>query len=266
MVETRPTATESRRILFGGDVMLGRTVAETILRNGPGYPLGPVAHSMRDADLTIVNLECAITSCAKRWGGAAKAFYFGAPLEAIETLSDAGVDLVSLANNHVLDFGVEGLRETLGLLRRHGIHSAGAGENSTEAARPCIIRCGEIVLGMAAFCDHQADFAATASRPGTAYIDLGDEPAAMQTLQSALAPLLRAGVDWPVLSLHWGPLCNSMAGLSGSKGRVPQTASSKVSADKVEAGLLHTLALPMVTLVDDVVHQPYQHASADDVS
>lgn len=205
MGETRPTATESRRILFGGDVMLGRTVAETILRNGPGYPLGPVAHSMRDADLTIVNLECAITSCVKRWGGAAKAFYFGAPLEAIETLSDAGVDLVSLANNHVLDFGAEGLRETLGLLRRQGIHIAGAGENSTEAARPCIIRCGEIVLGMAAFCDHQADFAATASRPGIAYIDLDDEPAAMLTLQSALAPLLRAAVDWPVLSLHWGP-------------------------------------------------------------
>ena len=74
MVNTDPKVVESRRILFGGDVMLGRTVEETISRNGPGYPLGPVAQTMRDADLTIVNLECAITSCTRQWAGAPRRF------------------------------------------------------------------------------------------------------------------------------------------------------------------------------------------------
>ena len=205
MVDTDPKTVGSWRILFGGDVMLGRTVKETILSNGPGYPLGPVAQTMRDADLTMVNLECAVTSCDKPWAGAPKAFYFGAPPAAVASLSYAGVDLVSLANNHVLDFGVDGLRQTLDLLRWHGIQTAGAGENSAGAAQPCVLRSGELALGMAAFCDHQADFAATDSHPGIAYIDLEDEPAALLRLQAALAPLQQAAVDWPVLSLHWGP-------------------------------------------------------------
>lgn len=73
---------------------------------------------------------------------------------AVECLLDAGMDLASLANNHSLDFGVDGLWNTLDLVRRHGIQTAGAGENSAEAAQPGIIRCGELSLGMAAFCDH----------------------------------------------------------------------------------------------------------------
>ena len=195
MVNTDPKAVDSRRILFGGDVMLGRTVKETISRNGPGYPLGPVAQMMRDADLSIVNLECAITSCTRQWASAPKTFYFGALPEAVECLLDAGMNLASLANNHSLDFGVDGLRDTLDLVRRHGIQTAGAGENSAEAAQPGIIRCGELSLGMAAFCDHQADFAPTHSHPGIAYIGLEGEPAALLKLQAA--------VDWPLLSLHW---------------------------------------------------------------
>ncbi|MET0961424.1 MAG: CapA family protein [Noviherbaspirillum sp.] len=205
MGDTDPETDESWRILFGGDVMLGRMVKEVILRHGPGYPLRPVAHILRSADLSIVNLECAITSCDEQWPGAPKAFYFGAPPAAVASLLDAGVDLVSLANNHVLDYGVDGLRETLALLRQHGIRAAGAGLDSAAAAKPCILHRGELALGMAAFCDHQADFAAGASRPGIAYIDLEDAPAALTRLRAALAPLQQAAVDWPVLSLHWGP-------------------------------------------------------------
>jgi poly-gamma-glutamate synthesis protein (capsule biosynthesis protein) len=193
------------RLMAGGDVMLGRGVAQSILRNGPDYPLAPVAALMRQADLTMVNLECALTASTVRWPGAPKAFYFGAPLAAIQTLTNAGVDLVSLANNHVLDFGVDGLRDTLRELHRHGIACAGAG-NDIEAARlPAIVDCGPIRLGMAALCDHQADFAAQRHRPGMAYIDLEEIPAALAVMESALATLRHQAVDWPILALHWGP-------------------------------------------------------------
>jgi len=191
--------------MFGGDVMLGRLVKNHILRCGPEYPLAPVAPLMRAADLTVVNLECALTNSSERWQGARKAFYFGAPPEAINALRDAGVDLVSLANNHVLDFGFEGLRQTLELLRQNNIFHAGAGKTIAEARSAAIMERHGMRFAMVAFCDHQADFSAGASRPGIAHIDPDDETSAIAVMRAALEPLVQQAVDWPILSLHWGP-------------------------------------------------------------
>lgn len=193
------------RLVLGGDVMLGRLVKDAIHRFGPEYPLGPVARVMREADLTVVNLECAMTASDRPWSGAPKAFYFGAPPEAIHALTDAGVDLVSLANNHALDFDIAGLHETLHLLRRNGIRHAGAGENLTAAESPAILDRKGIRFGMVAYCDHQADFAAGKGHPGIAWLNLRDESAALPVMQRALDSLRRESVDWPILSLHWGP-------------------------------------------------------------
>ncbi len=194
-----------KRVIFGGDVMLGRLVKEAILRFGADYPLGPIADLMRGADLTVVNLECAITSSNAQWQGAPKAFYFGAPPQAVDALLHAGVDVVSLANNHILDFDVRGLRDTLHDLRKAGIRFAGAGENLREASAPVVVECGDLRFGMAAFCDHQEDFAARSDQPGIAYLDFSDEAGVFAAFRDALEPLRRAGVDWPILSLHWGP-------------------------------------------------------------
>ncbi|MGV3741421.1 MAG: CapA family protein [Burkholderiaceae bacterium] len=199
------TPRKSVRVMFGGDVMLGRTVKEYIVRYGPRYPLGPVAESMRSADLCIVNLECAITSATEWWRGERKAFYFGAPPQAIHTLTDAGIDAVSLANNHVLDFNPEGLRQTLDCLRRASIKWTGAGNKLREALQPAIMESHGLRFGMAAFCDHQRDFSAAEDRPGIAYVALDDEAAALDVFRQALDLLRQQGVHWPVLSLHWGP-------------------------------------------------------------
>lgn len=193
------------RVMFGGDVMLGRHVKECVLRYGLDYPLGSVAPLLRRSDLAVVNLECALTSSLDRWPGEPKAYYFGAPPLAADALSDAGVGLVSLANNHVLDYGVQGLRDTLRYLRERSIAAAGAGADLAQARMAAIVDCAGIRLGMAAFCDHQRDFAAGDDRPGIAWLDLDDEAATLHVLNDALTALLRAAVDWPILSLHWGP-------------------------------------------------------------
>jgi poly-gamma-glutamate synthesis protein (capsule biosynthesis protein) len=193
------------RLLFGGDAMLGRTVKDYIERRGATWPLGSIAPLLRGADLTVVNLECAITDRTTEWRGTPKAFYFGAPLQAVQSLVDAGVDLVSLANNHTLDFEVEGLQDTVGTLDAHGIVHAGAGNDADAALRPAIIERAGVRFGMAAFCDHQQDFAAGKHRPGIAWLDLTDEPAAVAAFARALEPLTAAGVEWPILALHWGP-------------------------------------------------------------
>jgi poly-gamma-glutamate capsule biosynthesis protein CapA/YwtB (metallophosphatase superfamily) len=193
------------RLMFGGDAMLGRTVHEYIDRLGPGYPLGRIAPLLRDADLAIVNLECAITDSTRHWRGAPKAFYFGAPPAAAMSLAEAGIDAVSLANNHALDMDVRGLLDTLDALDRRGILHAGAGDDLAAARRPIVLERQGLRFGMAAFCDHQDDFAARAHHPGIAYLDLDDEAGALAAFAAALAPLRGQGVDWPILSLHWGP-------------------------------------------------------------
>lgn len=94
---------ETVRLILCGDLMLGRLVNKAIFKYGPGYPLGKVSDTLKKADLTLVNLESAITSSTSKWPGEPKAFYFGAAPEAIESLLQAGIDGVSLANNHTLD-------------------------------------------------------------------------------------------------------------------------------------------------------------------
>jgi poly-gamma-glutamate capsule biosynthesis protein CapA/YwtB (metallophosphatase superfamily) len=205
MGQDRSRQNPAARIMFGGDVMLGRTVAQQIVRHGAGYPLGPLEARMRGADLTVVNLECAITSATGLWPGAPKAFYFGAPAQAVDVLVRAGVDLVSLANNHSLDFGYPGLHETLRLLRGNGIAIAGAGADLAEALAPALLECAGIKLGMAAFCDHQPDFAAEADRPGIAYLDFDQEASLLTQWEASLESMEKSAVDWPILSLHWGP-------------------------------------------------------------
>ena len=196
---------EMVRLILGGDVMLGRIVARQIQHLGAQYPLGEIAAIMKQADLTLINLECAITSSQELWSGAPKAFYFGAPPEAVQALVGAGVDLVSLANNHTLDYGEGGLRETLSLLRTKGVVFTGAGANLDEAQSPGTIERKGIRFGMVAYCDHQEDFSAGEARPGISYLDLRDHERALDQIREGLNRLKKAGVNWPILSLHWGP-------------------------------------------------------------
>jgi poly-gamma-glutamate synthesis protein (capsule biosynthesis protein) len=197
------------RLAFGGDLMLGRLAGEAMLREGVDYPLGAVSPLLRGADLTIANLECVLSADAERWHGAPKAYYFRAPPMAGQALLDAGIGLVSLANNHILDYDVEGLFDTLRILDAHGIAHAGAGASLAAALAPAVVEriVGQqrVRIGMVAFCDHQDDFAAAENHPGMAWLGLHDEAAAIDAFARALAPLRAAGVRWPILSLHWGP-------------------------------------------------------------
>src|SRR5215211_2756405 len=95
-----------------GDVMLGRGVAEEIARRPPESFWGDALPLLRQANLVVAGLECAITSHSIPWTRTPKVFHFRAPPEAVEVLRAAGVGMVSLANNHTLDFEVEGLLDT----------------------------------------------------------------------------------------------------------------------------------------------------------
>jgi len=193
------------KIIFGGDTMLGRLVKDVIHEKGPHYPLENIASLMKNADLTIINLECAITDSTHKWTGAPKTFYFGAPSAAIHSLLEAGVDLVNLANNHALDYDYQGLLDTLDILKKNNINFAGAGKDLTDALKVAVVKSKGLSFGMLAYCDHQDDFAATDKSPGIVYLDLSDEQQAIKRITTDVKKLLDLGVDWPILSMHWGP-------------------------------------------------------------
>lgn len=191
------------RLLLGGDTMLGRGVDEAIARHGVDRPLAGLREFLAGADLFAVNLECAITAADTWYQGPAKAFYFRARPPAAELLRRAGVGLCTLANNHALDAGPEGLLDTLRLLRAQGIASAGAGPDADAAWAPARLEVAGQRLGVLACCDHQADFAAGPHTPGIAYLDLTD-PAQVDALLARVRRLA-AAVDHAIVSLHWQP-------------------------------------------------------------
>lgn len=200
------TVTDDRsplRLLFSGDAMLGRGVNRTIQQKGPAYPLDPVADITRAADLFFTNLECAISPHDRRFSGAEKTFYFRAETPAAETLTHAGVDVVSLANNHALDADYDGLRATRRILDEHDIAHAGAGPTLESARRPAQLNADSLRLGVLSCCDHQRDFAARPHRPGIWYVD-PDDDAAIRELQEAVEQLADR-VDHVIVAYHWQP-------------------------------------------------------------
>ena len=118
-------------------------------------------------------------------------------------LRRAGVGLCTLANNHALDAGPDGLLDTLRLLDAHGIAHAGAGTDLAAARAPAVLVVGGQRLGVLACCDHQADFAAGATQAGIDYLDLAD-PLQVEALVQRVRELA-AQVDHAVVALHWQP-------------------------------------------------------------
>ncbi len=119
-----------------GDVMLSRTVGEGIAEDGPGYPFAEADGLLR-ADIVFGNLECVLS---ERGTAAPKGFTFRAPPGAVVGLRDAGFTVVSSANNHAMDFGAEGLVDTLDALGQAGVLAVGAGRGRDAAHAPVIVR------------------------------------------------------------------------------------------------------------------------------
>jgi len=112
-------------LIFTGDVMLGRSVmAETAKVNDVNYPFLKVADKLKSADLVFVNLENPIiNNCPAHIGG----FKFCSPPTSVDALKNAGINVVTLANNHSSNYGEDGVEQTVSLLEKNGIAVTGLG-------------------------------------------------------------------------------------------------------------------------------------------
>jgi poly-gamma-glutamate capsule biosynthesis protein CapA/YwtB (metallophosphatase superfamily) len=189
------------RIALIGDTMLGRGVADRLEVVGPEELVAPeVVERYRAADLRVCNLECCISTRGEPWPDPGKPFFFRAPPAAVATLTQLGVDVVTLANNHALDFGPRALRDTLRLLRRARIRVTGAGPDVTAARSPATVEVAGLRIAVLGASDHPADFAAGEHHAGIAYADLRRAtPAWLLELVAAQT------ADVVLVTPHWGP-------------------------------------------------------------
>jgi Bacterial capsule synthesis protein PGA_cap len=169
--------------------MLGRGVAERLTGEPRAALVAPeVAECIASADAFVLNLECCISDRGNPFPDPDKSFFFRAPPIAAQRLAELGVDAVTLANNHALDYGPDALLDTLTYLRATGIAAVGAGADLDTARAPVILRCGGLRIRLVGFSDHPADYAAGPERPGIAF-----------------APLRRGPPDWVLAAIKPGP-------------------------------------------------------------
>ncbi len=182
---------------FMGDVMLGRLVNQVIDTKGYKYPWGNMLPILHENDINIINLETTLTRSVKK---VPKVFNFKATPEKVQSLIDARIDVVNLANNHALDFSQEGLLETLKTLDNANIKHVGAGENAQKARAPVIIEKKGIRIGIIGFTDNEPGWKAEKNKPGTNYFRVGD----VEKVKKDIAHM-RDEVDFIIATQHWGP-------------------------------------------------------------
>jgi poly-gamma-glutamate synthesis protein (capsule biosynthesis protein) len=184
-----------------GDIMLARSIGDSIRSQGPQVVFADVAEVLNSADVLVGNLECAITSTGQP---EPKAYTFAAPPEAASALGTVGFGVLSLANNHALDYGPEGLFETQQLLSAQGIAGVGAGADEGAAHAPVVIEKNGLRIAFLAYVEVPVEtggfdtrvWIAGPEKPGVAWID----PARIQ-IEAAEA---RTQADVVVVLLHFG--------------------------------------------------------------
>ncbi|UVH56337.1 CapA family protein [Variovorax paradoxus] len=192
-------------VAWGGDVNLSRRQHYRLHElGGAKKMLGGIA-ALREADLRIANLECVVATVGEQ--GVDKdetaPYYYRARPEMLAVLTEAGIGMVTTANNHSGDYGPDALMEQQGLLDAAGIAHAGTGRTLEAALRPAFRRAGGLRVALFSLDATQPEFAATAERAGAAWLPL-DDPAAWTATLVPRIEAARREADVVLVAVHWG--------------------------------------------------------------
>ncbi|MFA6897089.1 MAG: CapA family protein [Patescibacteria group bacterium] len=177
-----------------GDIMLARSVERQMIAKGDWkYPFLSTADITSGADIAFGNLE---TTILPGKTSADNSFFFRTDPKALEGLKFAGFDVLSLANNHMMNFGLEGLQSTLRNLDGAGIGHIGAGISEKEIYAPVIKEVGGVKFGFLAYTYAEERFSENGDAYGTVYADV-------DKMKKQVAELAKS-VDVAVVSMHMG--------------------------------------------------------------
>lgn len=187
---------DSISLIAVGDIMLGGTAEEILNREDYDYPFKYVKKQLSEADIVIGNLEGPITSNCEN--PVAKEYTFRSPADKVApALKKAGFNILNLANNHILDYGEEGMQDTINALHQQGIASVGVGINLEQARAGTIMKTPHGDIGFLSYSlTFPEAFWATKNKPGTAF---GHEQQIRDDLQR-----LKKQTGLVIVSFHWG--------------------------------------------------------------
>ncbi|MCX6545244.1 MAG: CapA family protein [Acidobacteria bacterium] len=155
---------------------------DSLVREDPEAAYGDLLPVLRQADLRIVNCECALTTAAKPvWKSGA--VFKGAPGH-VKGLTAVPFDVACLGNNHVLDYGVRGLRETLRVLARSGVATVGAGLTEDQAHAPLSLERNGLAIHLVNISEGE-DLTASRGGPGVFGWDIPRAVAAIRNRRKA---------------------------------------------------------------------------------
>ena len=191
-----PSLCDLHQVAWVGDILLGSSARSRLERHGYTWPFEQV-RQLIDADFLIGNAEGPITTRrqphfpGQRWD-------YNAQPPAAWALAEVGFDALGLANNHALDRGPDGLRDTLEHVRVAGMRPFGGGMGADEATAPLLVETRHGTVAVLGFTDRW-NYGAVAGpeQPGTAYF--GEDEIVRQK-----AAATAAGARWVVAYVHWG--------------------------------------------------------------
>ena len=192
----QPETAGPLKVIAVGDIMLDGTARPVLQANGYDYAFAEVRRFFNGAHIVIGNLEGPLTTRGAPEQD--KTYVFRSPPDKVgQALRNAGFTAVSLANNHTLDFGADGLASTIEALDAVGIAHIGAGPNLKGARKPVILEAAGTRVALLAYSltlpEH---FYAEANKPGTAF---GHEAHVRADVAAA-----RNQADVVLVSFHWG--------------------------------------------------------------
>jgi poly-gamma-glutamate capsule biosynthesis protein CapA/YwtB (metallophosphatase superfamily) len=200
--DARPGAVVTTTIV--GDVMLGRRVGDSLERRGdPSAVFRPLAERLASADITVGNLESTLSMSGPPTQGGDS---FGADTSVLEGLRLAGFDLLSVANNHLGDFGEDAIVETIQTLDDAGFRTVGAGADLARAAKPVVFTVNNVKVGFVATDSIGETPAAGRESPGTNRINAPPRtgPLDRRALDRVADSVRQLDADVVVALPHWG--------------------------------------------------------------
>lgn len=197
----KPDAQEPKEdvtILFAGDLFLTDILQEKYDRNGISAAAAPeLLDVTRGADIFMLNQEFPFGTTGEAVED--KEYTFRVDPKYVSVLPELGADIVTLANNHMLDFGREPLRETLSALDGAGILHVGAGLNLAEASALKTIEAGGWTIGFLGATRVIPEHSWTASRSNSGLFTTYDPTKLLEEIQAA-----KETCDYVVVYVHWG--------------------------------------------------------------
>ncbi|OQX84761.1 hypothetical protein B6D60_08805 [candidate division KSB1 bacterium 4484_87] len=177
-----------------GDIMLGNHTTQYIRNHGAEYPFSATSSILRSGDITMGNLEGPFVTSGTPFD---KKFTFKVPPDLASSLPFAGFDVMTLANNHILDYGIDGLTETIAVLDSLNIAHCGAGLDEHAASEPAILERNGLRIAVFGYSMTFPDeFWATKKSEGTCF--------PYQRILARTIPHYDSTCDIVVANFHWG--------------------------------------------------------------